>query len=172
MEEEDFAESDDPHLKEAFKIWKSQRKLTQSAVELSGENSEVNDGWLIYNAGCTSQDDGPALPVHISTEQEIEQMIKQFGTKMRCVLADLGLPAGICLARSTKDGYCPEAQGQFANFLSNLHFQTTLSQKIYLSFLRTQIVESIQSSVIAVLKEIFKEFSPASKLLINEAYKS
>ncbi|CAG5111149.1 Oidioi.mRNA.OKI2018_I69.chr2.g5483.t1.cds [Oikopleura dioica] len=125
--------------------------------------SEGNDGLLIYNAGRTSQDDRPALPVHIPTDQEVEQMIKRFGAKVRSVFADLGLPAEIRLARSTKDGFCPEAVGQFANFLTKMQFQNFEIQSLNLSFLRTQIVESIQSSVIAVLKEIFKEFS----LLLN-----
>ncbi|CAG5104616.1 Oidioi.mRNA.OKI2018_I69.chr1.g1393.t1.cds [Oikopleura dioica] len=70
--------------------------------------SEGNDGLLIYNAGRTSHDDRPALPVHIPTDQEIEQMIKRLDANVRSVFADLGLPAGICLARSTKDGFCPE----------------------------------------------------------------
>ena len=103
---------EDEDLKSAFTIWKNQRELTKKAYQLSGEDSgDVNDGWMIYNAGCTSQDDGPALPVHISTDQEIRQMLKEFGVQIRKLFSELATPAGICLARSTLDGYCPENQG-------------------------------------------------------------
>ena len=105
---------EDEELKSAFSIWKNQRQLTKKAYQLSGEQpGDVNDGWMIYNAGCTSQDDGPALPVHISTDGEIRQMLKDFGVQIRKLLLELGTPAGICLARSTLDGYCPENQGNF-----------------------------------------------------------
>lgn len=133
---------EDEELKSAFSIWKNQRQLTKKAYQLSGEQpGDVNDGWMIYNAGCTSQDDGPALPVHISTDGEIRQMLKDFGVQIRKLLLELGTPAGICLARSTLDGYCPENQ-----------------------------VDFIQTSVIEVLQELFKEYS--AKLLINETFKN
>jgi len=130
IDAEDFVHEDE-ELKSAYAIWKNQRELTKKAYQLSSEQAgDVNDGWMIYNAGCTSQDDGPALPVHISTDEEIRQSLKEFGLQMRKLFSEFGPPAGICLARSTLDGYCPENQ-----------------------------VDFIQLSVIEVLQEIFKENS-------------
>ena len=39
-----------------------------------------SEGWLIYNAGCTTTSDGSGLPVHITSNEQILVMIKNFIT--------------------------------------------------------------------------------------------
>ena len=76
----DFDEPDDRDVSKLFGIWKRQREMTKDAILVSGENPdfEMKEGWLIHNAGCTTNNEGPSLPVHISSNAEIVEMIAQF----------------------------------------------------------------------------------------------
>jgi hypothetical protein len=68
---------EDPEISELFSIWKHQRKLTEKAILLSGaKDAEMNEGWLIHNAGCTTTNEGSSLPLNISSEEKILEMIK------------------------------------------------------------------------------------------------
>ena len=56
-------EESDPEINKLFNLWKEQRNLTLNAIEVSGENdAQMSEGWLIFNAGCTTCSDGSGLP--------------------------------------------------------------------------------------------------------------
>ena len=52
-------------------------------------------------------------PVNISTNELILKMIKEFIDVVNVQIEHSGLPAGVCLARSSLDGYCPPDQVEF-----------------------------------------------------------
>ena len=141
-EEEFGKEQPDPEIVKLFSLWKGQRNLTLNAIDVSGENdAQMSEGWLIFNAGCTTCSDGSGLPgidshvcvengsdifisilkthceinetVNISTNELILKMIKEFITVVNTQIEHSGLPAGVCLARSSLDGYCPPDQVEF-----------------------------------------------------------
>ena len=61
--EEFEKEESDPEIMKLFNLWKEQRNLTLNAIEVSGENdAQMSEGWLIFNAGCTTCSDGSGLP--------------------------------------------------------------------------------------------------------------
>lgn len=101
-------------VEKMFQIWKRQRKLTTEAIMVAGANdTDMNEGWLIHNAGCTTNNEGSSLPLHISTDEQILKMITEFATIVTSQIETLGLPRGVCLARSSLDGYCPPSQVEF-----------------------------------------------------------
>ena len=51
--------------------------------------------------------------VNISTNELILKMIKEFIAVVNVQIEHSGLPAGVCLARSSLDGYCPPDQVEF-----------------------------------------------------------
>lgn len=107
-------EETDPEIIKLYNLWKEQRNLTLNAIEVSGENdAQMSEGWLIFNAGCTTCSDGSGLPVNISTNELILKMIKEFIAVVNVQIEHSGLPAGVCLARSSLDGYCPPDQVEF-----------------------------------------------------------
>lgn len=107
-------EESDPEIIKLFNLWKEQRNLTLNAIEVSGENdAQMSEGWLIFNAGCTTCSDGSGLPVNISTKELILKMIQEFVAVVNVQIQHSGLPAGVCLARSSLDGYCPPDQVEF-----------------------------------------------------------
>ena len=61
---EEFAKEElDEEIVKLFSLWKEQRNLTLNAIEVSGENdAQMSEGWLIFNAGCTTCSDGSGLP--------------------------------------------------------------------------------------------------------------
>lgn len=104
----------DPDIIKLFELWKEQRKLTIDAIKVSGENDGLmSEGWLIFNAGCTTTSDGSGLPVNISNTETILKMISEAGRVINQQIDQSGLPAGVCLARSSLDGYCPPDQVDF-----------------------------------------------------------
>ena len=90
---------------------------------VAGEEDVVmSEGTLIYNAGCTTNSDGSGLPVHRTDDDEIIKMIKTTIDAINATIEQAGLPAGICFARSSLDGYCPPDQVDFiqSNLLNSL----------------------------------------------------
>ena len=67
-------EETDPEIIKLYNLWKEQRNLTLNAIEVSGENdAQMSEGWLIFNAGCTTCSDGSGLPgikFHILIKEE------------------------------------------------------------------------------------------------------
>ena len=105
-------------------LWKEQREMTQTAVKVAGEEDVIMaEGQLIFNAGCTTNSDGSGLPVHRSSNDLILKMIKESVHAINRVILTSGLPAGICFARSSLDGYCPPDQVDFiqTNLLQSLN---------------------------------------------------
>ena len=77
---------------------------------------------LIFNAGCTTNSDGSGLPVHRTHRDEIIRMMAATTDAVNTTINAVGLPAGICFARSSLDGYCPPDQVEFiqSNLLASL----------------------------------------------------
>jgi hypothetical protein len=73
--------------------------------------NEPPDWWAVYAGGCTRDQGG--LPYHISTDEEIRDMIADWLTSL---LEKLPPPVLITIARSTDDGYCPPHQVCIAFF--------------------------------------------------------
>jgi len=113
----------DPDINELFGLWKAQRQLTKTAVAVAGEEDVLmSEGKLIFNAGCTTNSDGSGLPVHRTHRDEIIRMIAATTDAVNTTINAVGLPAGICFARSSLDGYCPPDQVEFiqSNLLASL----------------------------------------------------
>lgn len=76
-----------------------------SVVSTEAERLNVTpDWWAIYAGGCTRDQGG--LPYHISSEEEIRNLIKSFSKLLRT----LPTPVLVTVSRSTDDGYCPPDQ--------------------------------------------------------------
>ena len=104
---------------------------------------------LIFNAGCTTNSDGSGLPVHRTRRDEIIRMIAATTDAVNTTINAVGLPAGICFARSSLDGYCPPDQVEFiqSNLLASLESlfmshsaQITVDKKYWTVFLQKSLL--------------------------------
>ncbi|XP_060806955.1 UPF0489 protein C5orf22 homolog [Amyelois transitella] len=92
--------------------------LTKVSVVVDAVTKEAErlgdspDWFAIFAGGCTRDQGG--LPFHISTEQEVEDMVNQ---SLLPLLRRLPAPVLITVARSTDDGYCPKHQVDFIQSL-------------------------------------------------------
>lgn len=67
--------------------------------------NEKPDWWAVFAGGCTRDQGG--LPYHISSEQEIQNLVEK---ALVPLLKNIPPPVLITVARSTDDGYCPPHQ--------------------------------------------------------------
>ncbi|KAJ8736186.1 hypothetical protein PYW08_006842 [Mythimna loreyi] len=74
--------------------------------------NEKPDWWAVFAGGCTRDQGG--LPYHISSEQEIENLVKK---ALVPLLKNIPPPVLITVARSTDDGYCPPDQVEYIQSL-------------------------------------------------------
>lgn len=110
----------------------------------------------MFAGGCTRDQGG--LPYHISTEQEIEDLVKK---ALVPLLKNIPPPVLITIARSSDDGYCPPHQVcTNENRMLCFNNYTGKNHVINLPFLYFQ-VDHIQSLVLDALKEIFDTDDPA-----------
>ncbi|KAF9793584.1 hypothetical protein SFRURICE_021601 [Spodoptera frugiperda] len=83
-------------------------RVDELATAVLAEASRLNekpDWWAVFAGGCTRDQGG--LPYHISTEQEIEDLVKK---ALVPLLKNIPPPVLITIARSSDDGYCPPHQ--------------------------------------------------------------
>lgn len=78
----------------------------------SNRCGDTPDWWAIFAAGCTRDQDG--LPYHISTEEEIKDMVTK---ALLPLLENIPKPVLITISRSTDDGYCPFEQVEYIQSL-------------------------------------------------------
>lgn len=82
--------------------------VAELAAAVLGEAERLNekpDWWAVFAGGCTRDQGG--LPYHISTEEEIQNLVQK---ALVPLLKNIPPPVLITVARSTDDGYCPPHQ--------------------------------------------------------------
>ncbi|XP_026738928.1 UPF0489 protein C5orf22 homolog [Trichoplusia ni] len=86
--------------------------LAAAINEEAKKLNEKPDWWAVFAGGCTRDQGG--LPYHISTEQEIQRLVKD---ALVPLLKNIPPPILITVARSTDDGYCPPHQVEYIQSL-------------------------------------------------------
>ncbi|XP_075974767.1 misexpression suppressor of ras 6 isoform X2 [Anticarsia gemmatalis] len=87
------------------------KMVSELAIAILAEAKRLNekpDWWAVFAGGCTRDQEG--LPYHISSEEEIQRLVKQ---ALVPLLKNLPPPVLITVARSTDDGYCPPHQVEY-----------------------------------------------------------
>lgn len=86
-------------------------KLVRESVieliqDLTSEYGPEVDWELVHDAGCTFDDESHELPHHISSDDEIDMLMK-FTSKL---ITSIPPPTVVTIARSSLDDYCPPDQ--------------------------------------------------------------
>ncbi|XP_053617990.1 UPF0489 protein C5orf22 homolog [Plodia interpunctella] len=79
--------------------------LVDAVTKEAEKLGDAPDWFAVFAGGCTRDQGG--LPHHISTEQEMRDMIKE---SLLPLLLRLPAPVLVTVARSSDDGYCPKHQ--------------------------------------------------------------
>ncbi|XP_037788004.1 UPF0489 protein C5orf22 homolog [Penaeus monodon] len=77
--------------------------LTALIKDLATEYGSEVDWEMIHEAGCTCDDQKHELPHHVSTDEQIVQLMECF----QQLISSLPSPTVITLSRSSLDDYCP-----------------------------------------------------------------
>nr|XP_021192479.2 UPF0489 protein C5orf22 [Helicoverpa armigera] len=106
----------DEYQGERTQLYHMVAELAAAIVEEAERLNEKPDWWAVFAGGCTRDQGG--LPYHISTEEEIQNLVKK---ALVPLLKNIPPPVLITIARSTDDGYCPPHQ---VDYIQNLVLET------------------------------------------------
>lgn len=90
---------------EKTELYEMVSELASDVLLESKRLKEKPDWWAVFAGGCTRDQEG--LPHHISSEEEIQELVN---AALVPLLKELPPPVLITIARSTEDGYCPAHQ--------------------------------------------------------------
>ncbi|NXD69883.1 CE022 protein, partial [Eolophus roseicapillus] len=99
----DLCDSDDEETLQKWASYPGMKPLVQLVHSLK-TRMESPDYEMVHQAGLTC--DYMELPHHVSTEEEIEGLIKS----IKVLLKDMPKPTLVTIARSSLDDYCPSEQ--------------------------------------------------------------
>ncbi|XP_010127369.1 PREDICTED: UPF0489 protein C5orf22 homolog, partial [Chlamydotis macqueenii] len=99
----DLCDSDDEETLRKWASYPGMKPLVQLVQSLK-TRMESPDYEMVHQAGLTC--DYMELPHHVSTEEEIEGLIKS----VKDLLKDMPKPTLVTIARSSLDDYCPSEQ--------------------------------------------------------------
>ncbi|XP_057255401.1 UPF0489 protein C5orf22 homolog isoform X1 [Pezoporus wallicus] len=102
----DLCDSDDEETVQKWASYPGMKPLVQLVHSLK-TRMESPDYEMVHQAGLTC--DYMELPHHVSTEEEIEGLIKS----IKVLLKDMPKPTLVTIARSSLDDYCPSEQVDF-----------------------------------------------------------
>ncbi|CAH0695368.1 unnamed protein product [Spodoptera exigua] len=102
----------DNYAGEKSKLYDMVNELASAILAEADRLNEKPDWWAVFAGGCTRDQGG--LPYHISTQQEIEDLVKK---ALVPLLRNIPPPVMITIARSSDDGYCPPHQVDYIQSL-------------------------------------------------------